>query len=267
MDGFLKNKKALITGVVSRKSIAYGIAEAMNREGAQCIFTYANDKLKERVCDVVKDFNPCAVLPCDVSDDLNIKNLFSEIDTIWGSLDIIVHSIAFAPEDQLQGNFVDNVDRNGFRISNEISAYSLCALAKYGKNLMKNRQGAIVSLSYLGAERSFINYNTMGIAKAALESSVRYCAQALGADDIRVNAISAGPIKTLAASGIQNFRKILNYHSKVSPMNRNVTQIEVGNVAAFLCSDLSSGITGETIHVDCGFSSVGISEEIMDCMP
>lgn len=256
--GFLQGKKALITGVMSDRSIAYGIAEAMHREGAECIFTYVGDKFKDRVTKLVTPFNPKAILSCDVSSDADITTLFKDIAGLWDGIDIIVHSIAFAPADQLGGDFVEQVSREGFQIANDISAYSLCALAKHARPLMKGRNGAIATLSYLGAERSIINYNTMGVAKAALEASVRYCAQSLGPEGTRVNAVSAGPIRTLAASGIKGFRKMLDHNANVAPLKRNVTQEEVGNVMAFLCSDLASGITGEVIHVDCGFSTVGV---------
>jgi len=256
--GFLQGKQALITGVMSNRSIAYGIAEAMYREGAQCIFTYVSDTIKERVNKLVTPFNPTAVLPCDVSSDTEIATLFKEIAELWGGIDIIIHSIAFAPADQLGGDFVEQVSRKGFQIANDISAYSLCALAKYARPLMQGRKGAIATLSYLGAERSITNYNTMGIAKAALEASVRYCAQSLGTEGTRVNGVSAGPIRTLAASGIKGFRNMLDHTANIAPLKRTVTQEEVGNVMAFLCSDLASGITGEIVHVDCGFSTVGV---------
>ena len=257
--GMLTGKRALITGLMSDRSIAYGIAEALHREGAECAFTYVGEKFKDRVTELAGHFAPKAVLPCDVSSDEQINTLFADLGKIWDGLDIIIHSVAFAPADQLGGDFVEQVTREGFRIANDVSAYSLPALAKAARTMMKGRNGAIVALTYLGAERAIINYNTMGIAKAALEAGVRYCAQSLGPEGTRVNAISAGPIRTLAASGIKDFRKMLDFNAKVSPLKRNVTTEEVGNVAAFLCSDLSSAITGEIIHVDCGFSSVGIS--------
>ncbi len=254
----LKGKKILMTGVMSDRSIAYGMTEAMHREGAEFVFTYVGDKFKERVEKLVAPFNPKAVLSCDVGSDADIDTVFAEIKKIWGHLDGIVHSIGFAPADQLEGDFVDNITREGYRIAHDISAYSLCALAKAGRSLMQDRNAAIVALTYLGAERSMPNYNTMGLAKASLEAGVRFCAYSLGGDGIRVNGISAGPIRTLAASGISGFRAMLDYNAKVAPLKRNVTQEEVGNVAAFLCSDLASAITGEIIHVDCGYSTVGI---------
>jgi enoyl-[acyl-carrier protein] reductase I len=195
--------------------------------------------------------------PCDVATDENIQNLFTELGKVWDTVDIVVHAIAFAPADQLSGDFIDNVTREGFHIAHDISAYSFCALAKYARPMMTNG-GALLTLSYLGAEKSVVNYNTMGPAKAALESSVRYAASAMGKDNIRVNAISAGPIRTLAASGIAGFRKMLDLVAKASPLKRNVTTADVGNAAAFLCSDLAAGITGEVTYVDCGYSTVGV---------
>lgn len=256
--GFLTGKRALITGVLSDRSIAYGIAEAMHREGAELAFTYVNDSFKDRVIKLTKDFNPVAILPCDVAEDAQIEALFAQLGKTWDGLDILIHSIAFAPADQLDGDFVDHVNREGFRIAHDVSSYSLCALAKAARPLMKNRKAAIATLTYLGAERCVHNYNTMGVAKASLEAAVRYTAQSLGPDGIRVNAVSAGPIRTLAASGIQGFRKMLDYNAKVAPLKRNVTIEEVGNVVAFLCSDLASGITGEITHVDCGFNTVAV---------
>ena len=254
----LKGKKILMTGLISDRSIAYGITEAMHREGAELIFTYVGERFKERVEKLAAPFNPVAILDCDVGSDEQIDAVFSEIKKCWGHLDGIVHSIGFAPADQLEGDFVANITREGYRIAHDISAYSLCALAKAGRELMKDRNAAIVALTYLGAERSMPNYNTMGLAKASLEAGVRFCAYSLGAEGIRVNGISAGPIRTLAASGISGFRAMLDYNAKVSPLKRNVTTEEVGNVAAFLCSDLASAITGEIVHVDCGYSTVGI---------
>ena len=254
----LKGKRALLTGLMSDRSIAYGIAEAMHREGAELAFTYVNDQMKERVTKLAAAFNPVALIPCDVSTDANIEACFAELGKTWGHLDVLVHSIAFAPADQLDGDFVDHISREGFRIAHDISSYSLCAMAKAARPLMKDRNAAILTLTYLGGEKAVVNYNTMGLAKASLDAAVRYSAVALGAEGIRVNAISAGPIRTLAASGIKGFRKMLDYNAKVSPLKRNVTTEEVGNVAAFLCSDLASAITAEIIHVDCGFSQVAV---------
>ena len=254
----LKGKKILMTGLMSDRSIAYGITEAMHREGAELIFTYVGDKFKDRVTKLAGPFNPKAILPCDVGSDADIEAVFAEIKKLWGHLDGIVHSVAYAPADQLEGDFIDNVNREGFRVAHDISAYSLCALAKGGRELMKDRNAAIVGLTYLGAERAMPNYNTMGLAKASLEAAIRFTAYSLGAEGVRVNGISAGPIRTLAASGISGFRAMLDYNAKVSPLKRNVTQLEVGNIAAFLCSDFASAITGEIIHADCGYSTVGI---------
>jgi enoyl-[acyl-carrier protein] reductase I len=254
----LKGKKALLTGVMSDRSIAYGIAEAMHREGAELAFTYVNEQMKDRVAKLAAPFNPIALIPCDVSTDADIEKCFEELSKKWQGLDVLVHSIAFAPADQLDGDFVDHISREGFRIAHDISSYSLCAMAKAARPLMKNRNAAILTLTYLGGEKAVVNYNTMGLAKASLDAAVRYSAVALGAEGIRVNAISAGPIRTLAASGIKGFRKMLDYNAKVSPLKRNVTTEEVGNVAACLCSDLASAITAEIIHVDCGFSQVAV---------
>jgi enoyl-[acyl-carrier protein] reductase I len=255
--GFLSGKRVLITGIMSNRSIAYGIAEAMHREGAEMAFTYLNESMKERTHKLVSDFSPRAFLPMDVASDEQITNVFSELRQVWDHVDIVVHAIAFAPGDQLDGDFVNNISREGFKIAHDISAYSFVALAKAARPMMKEN-GALLTLTYLGAERSIVNYNTMGLAKASLEASVRYAAAAMGPDQIRVNGISAGPIRTLAASGIKDFRKMLDQNAKIAPLRRNVTIEEVGNAAAFLCSDLASGITGEILHVDCGYSTVGI---------
>ncbi|MES2142586.1 MAG: enoyl-ACP reductase [Pseudomonadota bacterium] len=257
--GLLDNKRALIVGLASDRSIAYGIAEAMHREGATLAFAYQGEKLKERVTKMAKnDFKSDLVFSCDVSSDDEIGNLFKELGKHWDSLDILVHSVAYAPADQLQGDFLENINREGFRIAHDISSYSLAALAKAAFPLMKDRPdgGAILTLSYLGAEKALQNYNIMGLAKASLEANVRYLANSLGPKKIRVNAISAGPIRTLAASGISGFRKILAYNEAVTPLRQNTTTEQVGNTAAFLCSDLASGITGEIVHVDGGFHAI-----------
>jgi enoyl-[acyl-carrier protein] reductase I len=254
----LKGKNVLLTGLMSDRSIAYGIAEAMYREGANLAFTYVNEQMKDRVAKLAAKFNPAALIPCDVSIDADIVQCFETLGRTWGHLDVLVHSIAFAPADQLDGDFIANINREGFRIAHDVSSYSLCAMAKAGRSLMQGRNGAILTLTYLGGEKAVVNYNTMGLAKASLDAAVRYSAVALGGEGIRVNAISAGPIRTLAASGIKGFRKMLDYNAKVSPLKRNVTTEEVGNVAAFLCSDLASAITAEIIHVDCGFSQVAV---------
>jgi enoyl-[acyl-carrier protein] reductase I len=256
--GFLAGKRALIVGVAGERSIAWGIAKAMHREGAEIAYTYQNDKLKERVEKLAAHTQSDIALPCDVSSDQEIEATFAKLDDYWDGLDIIVHSVAFAPREQLAGNFVDATTRDGFRIAHEISSYSLTALAKAGRTLMQGRHGALLTMSYIGAERAIPNYNVMGLAKASLEANVRYLAQALGPEGTRVNAISAGPIRTLAAAGITDFKKLLDYNDKMAPLGRGVTIEEVGNVGAFLCSDLASGVTGEITYVDGGFNIVAI---------
>ena len=256
--GILSGKRALVTGLLSNKSIASGIADALHREGCEMAFTYVNDRFKERTEKLTTAYNPKAILPCDVSSDEQIEAVFTELGKVWDGLDIIIHAIAFAPADQLTGDFIDNVNREGFSIAHDISAYSLCALAKAGRKMMASRNGSIVALTYLGAEKCVANYNTMGIAKASLEAAIRYSAQSLGPEGTRVNGISAGPIRTLAAAGIKGFRKMLDHNAKVAPLKRNITIDEVGNVAAFLASDWSSAITGEIIHADCGFNTIAV---------
>lgn len=257
--GFLYGKRALIVGLASNRSIAWGIAQAMKREGAELAFTYQNDKLKERVEKFAAELDSDITLPCDVAEDEQIASVFSHLDDYWDHLDIIVHSVAYAPGSELEGDYLDAVTRDGFRIAHEISSYSFAALAKAGRNMMEGRNGALLTLSYLGAARAIPNYNVMGLAKASLEANVRYMAQSLGPDGIRVNAISAGPIKTLAAAGIANFRKILGHVEANAPLRRNVTIEDVGNAAAFLCSDLAAGITGDVVYVDAGYSIVGMN--------
>lgn len=257
--GFLSNKKALITGLISNRSIAYGIAEAFYREGAELAFTYQNEKFQERISEIAMEWNSKLIYPCDVTDDKQIDAVFVDLQKQWGALDIIIHSIAYAPADQLSGDYHTAVNREGFRIAHDISSYSLAALAKAGEKLMQGRQGAILTMTYLGGERAVHHYNTMGVAKASLEANVKYLAYSMGPLGIRVNAISAGPIRTLAASGIKDFRKMLDHNEKVTPLRRNITTEDVGNVAAFLCSDLASGITGEIVHVDSGYHIVGLS--------
>ena len=256
--GFLQGKRALIVGLASNRSIAWGIAQAMHREGAELAFTYQTEKLQSRVEKLATECNSDIIIPCDVSSDEQIDHVFERLDDYWDHLDIIVHSVAFAPRAQLEGNYLDAVTREGFNTAHEISSYSFAALAKAGRNMMEGQNGALLTLSYLGAERAMPNYNVMGLAKASLEANVRYMAEALGPDGIRVNSISAGPIRTLAASGIGNFKKMLDHMDKTAPLRRNVTIEEVGNTAAFLCSDLASGITAENIYVDSGFNKVGM---------
>jgi len=257
--GFLHGKRALITGVLNHRSIAWGIANAMHREGAELAFTYVNDKLKSRVDEAAVAFGSNIVLPCDVTSDSDIENLFSELGKHWDGLDIVIHSIGFAPGDALSGQFLDGLTRQNFAIAHDISSYSLAALAKAARPMMKDRAGAILTLTYLGAERALSNYNVMGLAKASLEANVRYLAFNLGPEGTRVNAISAGPIKTLAAAGIANFRKMLDHVEQNAPLRRSVTIDEVGNTAAFLCSDLASGITGEVTFVDAGYNILGMT--------
>ena len=256
--GFLQGKRALITGIASDRSIASGIAEAMRREGAELAFTYQNDKLKSRVEEAAAEYGSNIVLPLDVADDAQIDSVFAELGKHWDGLDILVHSVGFAPRETLDGGFLDHLTRESFAIALDISTYSLAALSKAARPMMANRNGAILTLSYLGAERALENYNVMGVAKAALESSVRYLALNLGPEGTRVNAVSAGPIKTLAASGIGSFSKLLAFNEHNAPLRRNVTIEEVGNAAAFLCSDLASGVTGEIMYVDGGFNTTAL---------
>ena len=253
--GFLVGKRILITGLISNRSIAYGIAQACKREGAELAFTYQGDKIKDRVTEFAKEFGSELVLSCDVASDEEITQLFADLGDQWDSLDGIVHSIAFVPKAALAGDYLESVTRENFRIAHDISSYSFAALAKAGLPMMEGRRAALLTLSYLGATRTLPNYNVMGLDKASLESNVYYMAQSLGPKGIRVNAVSAGPIKTLAASGISDFGKILNYVERNSPLRRNVTIEEVGNAAAFLLSDLASGITGEITYVDAGFNT------------
>lgn len=257
--GFLNGKRALIVGLASNRSIAWGIAQAMKREGAELAFSYPNDKMGDRVRKMAAECGSDIVLPCDVSSDDQINALFADLGKRWDGLDIIIHSVAFAPADQLAGDFLECVTREGFAIAHDISAYSFVALAKAGHPMMKGRNGALLTLSYLGAVQTIPNYNVMGVAKASLEATVRYLACSLGPEGIRVNGISAGPIRTLAASGISNFRKLLDTFAHTAPLRRNVTIEDVGNTAAFLCSDLASGITGEITYVDGGYNIVGMA--------
>lgn len=258
--GFLSGKKALIIGLASNRSIAYGIAEAFHKQGAELAFTYQNERLKERVEKMAAEFNSNLIYPCDVSSDEEINSLFENLKSHWSSLDSLVHSVAYAPADQIGGDFTENATREGFRIAHDISAYSLVGLCQAALPMMKDTQGSILTLSYYGAEKAVPNYNVMGIAKASLEACVRYLAASLGPKGLRVNAISAGPIKTLAAAGIKDFRKIQNAYANVAPLKRNINAEEVGNAAAFLCSDLASGITGEIVHVDAGYHAVSCAD-------
>lgn len=258
--GFLNGKKALIVGLASNRSIAYGIAQAFFEQGAELAFTYQNEKLKERVERMATEFNSKLTFPCDVASDDAIHAVFKELGRKWEQLDILIHSVAYAPADQIGGDYVDNATREGFHIAHDISAYSLVGLAKAALPMMQGTQGSILTLSYFGAEKAVPNYNVMGIAKASLEAAVRYLAASLGRRGLRVNAISAGPLKTLASAGIKDFRKIQNAYASIAPLGRNITTAEVGNTAAFLCSDLASGITGEVVHVDAGYHAVSMAD-------
>lgn len=256
--GYLAGKRILILGVASKLSIASGIAEAMHREGAELAFTYQNEKLKERVEKFAEGWGSSQVFPCDVCNDDEIAALFSDLGKHWDGLDGVVHCLAYAPANELDGNYVDVTTRQGFLTAHEISSYSFVALAQAARPLMEGRNGSLLTLSYLGAVRTLPNYNVMGLAKASLEANVRYVAASLGPSGTRVNAISAGPIRTLAASGIKSFRKMLDYNAKQTPLRRNVTIEEVGNAASFLCSDLASGISGEILYVDGGFNTTAM---------
>jgi enoyl-[acyl-carrier protein] reductase I len=255
--GFLQGKRILVTGMLSNRSIAYGVAKAVVREGAEVAFTYQGEGIRERVAELAAEFGDGPIFPCDVADDAQIDALFAGLARHWPEgFDGLLHAIAFAPREALKGEFHENLTREAFRIAHDVSSYSLAALAKGAAPLMHSRGGgSIVTLTYLGAVRSLPRYNVMGLAKASLEAGVRYLAAGLGPQGIRVNAISAGPIKTLAAAGIGDFGKIFRFVEKNAPLRRNVSTEEVGNVAAFFLSDLSSGITGEVTYVDAGFST------------
>ena len=259
--GFLTGKKLLITGVLSNRSIAYGIAKACHAQGAELAFSYVGERFKDRITEFASDFDSTLIFDCDVSDDAQIDKLFTDLALTWPKFDGFVHSIGFATRESIAGDFLDGLSRESFRIAHDISAYSFPAMAKAALPYL-NDKSALLTLSYLGAERVLPNYNTMGLAKASLEASVRYLAESIGPKGMRANGISAGPIKTLAASGIKGFGKILSVVAEVSPIRRNVTTEEVGNVAAFLLSDLASGVTAEITYVDGGFSKVvgGIAE-------
>lgn len=255
----LEGKRALILGVASNRSIAWGIARAMRREGAELAFTCQNERLGTRVAKLAADVDSDIVLECDVARDSDIDGAFESLRKRWDGLDIVVHAVAFAPREALQGDYLESLTREAHAIAHDVSAYSFAALAKAARPMMQGRSGALLTLTYLGAARVIENYNVMGAAKASLEANMRYVAAALGPEGIRVNAISAGPIKTLAAAGISGFRKILEQVETRSALRRNVTLEDVGNTAAFLCSDFASGITGEVIHVDAGFSMMGMA--------
>jgi len=257
--GFLDGKRALITGVANQRSIASGIAEAMHREGAELAFTYQNDRLKSRVETAAAVNGSDIVIPLDVADDAQIEACFEQLGRRWDGFDILVHAVAYAPRETIEGEFLDGLTRENFAIAHDISSYSLAALARAARPHMAGRKGAILTLTYLGAQRALANYNVMGVAKASLEATVRYLALNLGPDGIRVNAISAGPIKTLAAAGVANLRKMLGHVESHAPLRRSVSIEDVGNVAAFLCSDLASGVTGEVTYVDAGYNILGMT--------
>ena len=257
--GFLTGKKLLITGVLSNRSIAYGIAKACHAQGAELAFSYVGERFKDRITGFAAEFDSTLVFDCDVASDEQIEHMFRDLSTTWPKIDGFVHAIGFAPREAIGGDFLEGLSREGFRIAHDISAYSFPAMAKAALPYL-NDKSALLTLSYLGALRTIPNYNTMGLAKASLEASVRYLAESLGPKGMRVNGISAGPIKTLAASGIKDFGKLLGMVAGASPLRRNVTIDDVGNVAAFLLSDLASGVTAEITYVDGGFSqTAGIS--------
>jgi enoyl-[acyl-carrier protein] reductase I len=257
--GFLAGKRAFIVGVATDRSIAWGIAQAMHREGAELAFSYVNDKMKDRVEPLAHSLGSRLTMPLDVTVDGQVDSAFDLLKREWGQLDIVIHAVAFAPREAISGSIVANTTREAFRIAHDVSSYSFTALARGARPLMAGRKGALLTLSYLGAVRSIPSYNVMGLAKASLEANVRFMAADLGPEGIRVNGISAGPIKTLAAAGIAGFRKMLSHVAEIAPMRRNVTPEDVGNAAAFLCSDLAAGITGEILYVDSGFNTVGMS--------
>lgn len=255
---FLEGKRILILGVASKLSIATGIARAMHREGAELAFTYQNERLGERVRQIAEATGSDLLFPCDVTSDAEIARLFADLARSWDGLDGLVHCLAFAPAGELDGDFVDVTTREGFLTAHEISSYSFVALGRAARPLMTGRNGSLLTLSYLGAMRSLPNYNVMGLAKASLEANMRYMTASLGPEGTRVNAISAGPVRTLAASGVKSFRKMLDYNARNTPLRRNVTIDEIGNAAAFLCSDLASGVSGEVLYVDGGFNTTAM---------
>lgn len=256
--GFMSGKRALIVGLASKRSIAWGIARAFRREGAELALTYQNEKLRPRVEGMAEELGASFTYPLDVAHDSEIDTLMAALGKKWDGLDVLVHSVGFAPREQLAGTYIESVTREGFQIAHDISSYSLAALAKAALPLMQDRNSSILTLTYLGAVRAVPHYNVMGLAKASLEANVRFLAADLGPRGIRVNGISAGAIKTLAAAGIAGFRKMLKHMAKVSPIRRNVTPDDVGNAAAFLCSDLAAGITGEILYVDGGYNTIGM---------
>ena len=252
----LENKVGMIFGVANKRSIAWACATACAEHGAKMAFTYQGERLKENVEKLAGELNDSLIVPCDVTNQAEVDTAFKAVEEKYGRLDFLVHSIAFAPREALEGEFITTT-REAFLTALEISAFSLTQVSLAAAPLMKDG-GSIVTMSYYGAEKVVMNYNVMGVAKAALESSTRYLAADLGKNNIRVNAISAGPINTLSARGVKNMGTLLNYVGEKSPLKRNVTAAEVGNTALFLVSDLASGITGETIYVDCGYNIMGI---------
>ena len=250
----LKNKNILIVGVANKHSIAAGIAESMSENGANIALTYQNDRLKDNVLKLGRDWGVETFIPCDVASDSEITNAYSELSKKWDGIDAVIHAVGFAPREELDGDFLESTTREGFKIAHDVSSYSFIGLAKAAKPLMEGRNGSLLTLSYLGSQMTLPNYNVMGLAKASLEASVRYLAVSMGKHGHRVNAISAGPIKTLAASGVKNFRKMLSYNASRTPIERNITTKEVGDAATFLSSDMASGISGEILYVDGGFN-------------
>ena len=255
--GFLEGKRAVIVGLASNRSIAWGIAQALRAQGAELAFNYQTEKLKDRVEKMAADLDSDIALPLDVTEDDQIQDFFGRLSKHWDGFDILIHSVAYAPAEQLQGGYIEAINREGFRIAHDVSSYSFTALAKASRPMIQNG-GALLTLSYLGAVRSLPSYNVMGVAKASLEANVRFMAFDLGVDGIRVNAISAGPIRTLAASGIKGMRQMLTHVSEAAPLKRNVTIEDVGNAASFLVSDLAAGVTGEVLYVDAGYNTVGM---------
>jgi len=262
----LEGKNVLIVGVANKHSIAAGIAESMAKNGANIALTYQNERLQGNVEKLGSNWGVDTFLPCDVAEDNQIEETFKELSKKWDGLDAVIHAVGFAPREELDGDFLDVTSREGFKIAHDISSYSFIGLAKGAKEMMSGRNGSLLTLSYLGSKMTLPNYNVMGLAKASLEASVRYLAVSAGKDGHRVNAISAGPVKTLAASGVKNFRKMLSYNASRAPLGRNITTKEVGDAATFLTSDMASGISGEILYVDAGFNitAMGSIEEVDD---
>ena len=262
----LEGKNVLIVGVANKHSIAAGIAESMAKNGANIALTYQNERLQGNVEKLGSNWGVDTFLPCDVAEDNQIEETFKELSKKWDGLDAVIHAVGFAPREELDGDFLDVTSREGFKIAHDISSYSFIGLAKGAKEMMSGRNGSLLTLSYLGSKKTLPNYNVMGLAKASLEASVRYLAVSAGKDGHRVNAISAGPVKTLAASGVKNFRKMLSYNASRAPLGRNITTKEVGDAATFLTSDMASGISGEVLYVDAGFNitAMGSIEEAVD---